>query len=154
MGADTPNAVLFACDHNAVRSPMAEAIMKKFYGQRIYVQSAGVHHDMEVDGFAIAVCEEIGVRLEQHRSRSFEEMEQWGDDIDSYDLVIALSPAAQRHALEYTRVHAVAVEYWPIFDPTGIGNQRAEKLVQYRKARDQIIANILDRFGPADEVGA
>jgi protein-tyrosine-phosphatase len=130
---------------------MAEAIMKKFYGHRIYVQSAGVHHDMEVDGFAIAACEEIGVFLEQHRARSFEEMEQWGDDIDSYDLVIALSPAAQRHAQEYTRCHAVSVEYWPIFDPTGIGQSREEKLAVYRQTRDQIIENILARFGPADE---
>ncbi|MGR3723932.1 low molecular weight phosphatase family protein [Abyssibius alkaniclasticus] len=150
MSSHAISAVLFACDHNAVRSPMAEAIMKKFYGQRIYVQSAGVHHDMEVDGFAIAVCEEIGVFLEQHRSRSFEEMEQWGDDIDSYDLVIALSPAAQRHALEYTRIHAVAVEYWPIFDPTNIGKAREDKLAVYRQTRDQIIAEILKRFGPAD----
>ncbi|MEX0970021.1 MAG: low molecular weight phosphatase family protein [Paracoccaceae bacterium] len=152
MSSQAPSAVLFACDHNAVRSPMAEAIMKKFYGQRIYVQSAGVHHDMEVDGFAIAVCEEIGVFLEQHRSRSFEEMEQWGDDIDSYDLVIALSPAAQRHALEYTRVHAVAVEYWPIFDPTNIGKSREDKLAVYRQTRDQIIAAILKRFGAADQL--
>jgi len=151
MGEERLRAVLFACDHNAVRSPMAEAIMKKFYGQRIYVQSAGVHHDMEVDGFAIAVCEEIGVFLEQHRARSFEEMEQWGDDIDSYDLVIALSPAAQRHAQEYTRVHAVLVEYWPIFDPTGIGAKREDKLAVYRQTRDQIIAQISQRFGPADE---
>ena len=66
-----PSSVLFCCDHNAVRSPMAEGIMKKFYGQKVYVQSAGVKNDMEIDGFSIAVCQEMGVELARHRSRSF-----------------------------------------------------------------------------------
>ena len=91
-----PQSVLFCCDHNAVRSPMAEGIMKKFYGTRIYVQSAGVRNDLEIDGFSIAVCAEIGVELERHRTRSFKDMEQWGDRIDAYDLIVALSPG--RHA--------------------------------------------------------
>ena len=51
-----PSSVLFCCDHNAVRSPMAEGMMKKFYGQAAYVQSAGVYNDMEIDGFSVAVC--------------------------------------------------------------------------------------------------
>ncbi len=54
-----PTSVLFCCDYNAVRSPMAEAIAKKFYGKRIYVQSAGVKNELEVDGFSVAVCAEI-----------------------------------------------------------------------------------------------
>ena len=98
-----PTSVLFCCDHNAVRSPMAEGIMKKYYGSRIYVQSAGVKSELEIDGFSVTVCAEIGVELERHRTRSFEEMEQWGDRIDAYDLIVALSPAAMRAAQEYTR---------------------------------------------------
>ena len=58
MAGPIPNSVLFCCDHNAVRSPMAEGIMKKYYGARIYVQSAGVKNDLEIDGFSIAVCGE------------------------------------------------------------------------------------------------
>ena len=53
---------------------MAEGIMKKFYGTGTYVQSVGVRNDLEVDGFSIAVCQEIDVELERHRSRSFDEM--------------------------------------------------------------------------------
>jgi protein-tyrosine-phosphatase len=150
--ASNPTSVLFACDHNAVRSPMAEGIMKKYYGQRIFVQSAGVKHDLEIDGFSIAVAAELNVPLIKHRARSFDELEEWGDDIDSYDLIIALSPASQRHALEYTRVHALEVEYWPIFDPTGLGNSREDKLNVYRQTRDQISQNIIARFGPPDEI--
>ncbi len=153
MANKTPSAVLFACDFNAVRSPMAEGLMKKYYGTKIFVQSAGVRHDIEIDGFTVAVCDELDVKLEKHQARSFQEMEEWGDQIDGYDLIIALSPAAQRAAQEYTRYFALEVEYWPIFDPTDLGRSRDEKLKAYRQARDQIDARILTRFGPPVEDG-
>ena len=143
-----PQAVLFCCDHNAVRSPMAEALMKKFYGQRAYVQSAGVKNDMEVDGFSIAVCAELGIELSRHRSRSFEEMQDQGDDLGQYDLIIALSPASQRAALDLTKTYHLEVEYWPIIDPTAIGEGRDAKLAAYRQARDQIRDRMITRFGP------
>lgn len=146
-----PSSVLFCCDHNAVRSPMAEGMMKKFYGRAAYVQSAGVRNDMEIDGFAIAVCQELGIELSRHRSRSFDEMKQWGDDLSGFDLVVALSPASQRQALEFTRFFHLDVEYWPILDPTGIGESREAKLAAYRQARDQIKARMVERFGPVVE---
>jgi len=114
------------------------------------VQSVGVKHDIDIDGFAVAVAAEIGVSLEKHRVRSFDEMEEWGDDIDGYDLVVALSPASQRRALEYTRYHALEVEYWPVFDPTGLGESREDKLAAYRQTREQITERIIARFGPPD----
>jgi protein-tyrosine-phosphatase len=150
--ADLPQSVLFCCDHNAVRSPMAEGMMKKFYGTETYVQSAGVKGDMEIDGFSIAVCKELGIELSRHRSRSFDEMQEWGDDLSGFDLVIALSPAAQRKALDLTRFFHLDVEYWPILDPTGLGETREQKLDSYRQSRDQIMQRMLDRFGPPKEV--
>jgi len=122
--------------------------MKKLYGMDIYVQSAGVMNDLEIDGFAIAVCAEIDVELERHRSRSFEEMQEWGDDLSGFDLIIALSPASQRMALDLTRLYHLEVEYWPIMDPTGLGNNRDQKLESYRQSRDQISDKLLERFGP------
>ena len=124
--------------------------MKKLYGTRAYVQSAGVKGDMEIDGFAIAVCKEIGVELSRHRSRSFDEMQQWGDDLSSFDLIVALSPAAQRMALEFTRYHHLEVDYWPILDPTGLGETREAKLSSYRQSRDQIRDRMVSRFGRPD----
>ncbi len=150
MTATLPTSVLFCCDHNAVRSPMAEGLMKKFFGKRLYVQSAGVRNDMEIDGFSIAVCQELGIELSRHRSRSFDEMQEWGDDLSGFDLVVALSPASQRRALDLTRFDHLTVEYWPILDPTGLGEGREAKLAAYRQARDQIRDRILDRFGPPD----
>lgn len=126
--------------------------MKKFYGTGTYVQSVGVKNDLEIDGFSIAVCQELNVELSRHRSRSFDEMEQWGDDLSSFDLVVALSPASQRRALELTRVFHLEVEYWPILDPTGLGGTREDKLDSYRQARDQIIEKLQARWGPPTEV--
>jgi arsenate reductase len=151
---DFPQAVLFCCDHNAVRSPMAEALMKKYYGRRVYVQSAGVRNDMEIDGFSVAVCREMGVELDRHRSRSFEEMQEWGDDLGQFDLIVALSATSRRTALELTRHYHLEVEYWPILDPTGIGETREAKLAAYRQSRDQIRDRILDRFGPPEDQAA
>jgi len=126
---------------------MAEGIMKKLYGTGSYVQSVGVINDLEIDGFSIAVCEEIGVELSRHRSRSFDEMERWGDDLSSFDLIVALSPASQRRALELTRLFHLTVEYWPILDPTGIGETREMKLVSYRQTRDQIKSKLREKWG-------
>ena len=126
---------------------MAEGIMKQFYGTDTYVQSVGVKNDLEIDGFSIAVCQELNVELSRHRSRSFDEMEEWGEDLSSFDLVVALSPASQRRALELTRFYHIEVEYWPILDPTGLGVSREAKLVSYRQARDQIIERLLTHWG-------
>ena len=147
MSNSLPQSILFCCDHNAVRSPMAEGIMKKLYGTDTYVQSVGVINDLEIDGFSIVVCEEIGVELSRHRSRSFDEMERWGDDVSSFDLIVALSPASQRRALELTRLFHLTVEYWPILDPTGIGETREMKLVSYRQTRDQIKSKLSEKWG-------
>ena len=122
--------------------------MKKYYGDRVYVQSAGVKSELDVDGFSVSVCEEIGVPLSHHKARSFDEMQEWGDDLTAYDLIVALSPASQRRVLELTRYHHLEVEYWPIMDPTGLGTRREEKLEAYRQTRDQIRDRMISRFGP------
>lgn len=146
MKKDLPSSVLFCCDYNSVRSPMAEGLLKKKVGQAIYVQSAGVKNELEIDGFSVAVCQELGVELSRHRVRTIDEMMEWGDDLESFDLIVALSPASQRRALEFTRFASLDVEYWPIIDPTGLGESREAKLDAYRQARDQIAAKIEERF--------
>ncbi|MDO6726234.1 MAG: low molecular weight phosphatase family protein [Cognatishimia sp.] len=147
MALDLPQSVLFCCDHNAVRSPMAEGIMKQFYGTDTYVQSAGLKNDLEIDGFAIAVCSENGVELSRHRSRSFEEMEQWGDQLSSFDLIVALTPASYAKAQELTKCYHLELQFWPISDPTAQGETRDAKLAAYRISRDEIIAKLHERWG-------
>jgi arsenate reductase len=149
-----PGSVLFCCDHNAVRSPVAEGLMKKLHGDRIFVQSAGVHHDLDVDPFMVAVAAELDVDISRHRCKSFDEMEEWGDDMGSFDMIVALSPASQRRALEYTRHLSIEVVYWPTLDPTGIGDRREQKLDAYRQTRDQILKSIIATFGPGGDDGS
>jgi protein-tyrosine-phosphatase len=138
--ARQPSAVLFACTLNSVRSPMAEAILKHFHGQRIYVDSVGVRPE-EIDPFAIAVMDEIGIDISRHRAKSFEDLED-----TSYDLVISLSPEAQHNAVELTRTMSCEVEYWPTYDATATEGSREARMEAYRDVRDQIMGRILQRF--------
>lgn len=126
---------------------MAEGLAKKVYGVRAYVQSAGVRSDLEIDGFAIAVCAELGVELSRHRSRSFDEMEQAGDTIGGFDSIVALTPTSHSVALDLTREQSLDVAFWPIPDPTGAGGTREAKLAAYRKARDAILDRLIATWG-------
>ncbi|MHA6325740.1 arsenate-mycothiol transferase ArsC [Roseivivax sp. CAU 1753] len=147
MPESLPRSVLFCCDHNAVRSPMAEGLMKQLYGTGTYVQSVGVLSDLDVDGFAIAVCQELGVELSRHTTRTFEELEAMGEALSGFDLIVAMSSAANRQALDLTRLFNLTVEYWPVLDPTGIGETREVKLEAYRQTRDQIRNHMTQKWG-------
>jgi protein-tyrosine-phosphatase len=146
--ATLPSAVLFACTMNSVRSPMAEAIMRHFHGQRIFVASIGVRAG-EPDPFVVAVMDEIGIDVSRHRAKSFEEL-----DDDYFDLVVTLSPEAHHHALEMTRTMACEVEFWPTFDPTAVEGSRDARLDAYREVRDTLMQRINARFpmGPVPSV--
>lgn len=139
--ADLPGAVLFACSRNAVRSPMAAAILKHLAGRRIYVDSAGVRAG-EPDPFAIAVMEELGIDLSGHRPAALADLND-----TSFDLIVTLSPEAHHKALELTRTIAADVEYWPTPDPTATEGTREQRLAAYREVRDQLTERIKSRFG-------
>lgn len=136
-------SVLFLCAHNAVRSPMAEAIARHYFGRELYVQSAGVRAG-EPDGFAIAVLDEIGIDASRHRPRTLSELEEW--EGLSFDLILSLSPEAHHAALELTRTMAVEVEYWPTADPTLAEGSREQRLDAYRDLRDTLAARIKARL--------
>lgn len=137
---DLPGAVLFACNMNAVRSPMAAALMHHLFGQRVYVASAGVRPG-EKDHLAIAVMEEMGIDLNDHMPQSFAELSD-----TSFDLVISLTPEAHHTAMELTRAMAVDAEYWPTLDPTLETGNREQKLEAYRACRDNLFKKIKTRF--------
>ena len=140
-----PQAVLFACNMNSVRSPMAAALLKQMLGTWLYVGSAGVRKG-ERDALAAAAMEEIGIDISAHRPLTFEELE----DLEglNFDLIVTLSPEAHHKALELTRTAAVDVEYWPTADPTAIEGSREQRLNAYREVRDQLLARVRERFSP------
>ena len=138
--ADFPGSVLFACTHNAIRSPMAEGVLKHLLGDRVYVDSVGVHAG-EIDAFAVAVMDEIGIDINRHHSKAFDELE------DTYfDLVISLSPEAQHRAVEMTRTMATEVEYWKTMDPSYVHGNREVRIKVYREVRDELLNRIKLRF--------
>jgi protein-tyrosine-phosphatase len=138
-----PLAVLFACGLNAIRSPMAAAMLRQMFGSSIYVGSAGVRKG-EPDPFAVAVMAEIGLDISRHKPLTFEEL----DDLEglNFDLIVTLAPEAHHRALEITRTSAVDVEYWPTPDPSVIEGSREQRLEAYRAVRDQLLAQIRTRF--------
>ncbi len=138
--ADLPESVLFCCTTNAVRSPMAEGILKWLHGRHIYVDSVGVHKG-EIDSFAVAAMDEIGIDLTRHRSKSFDDLED-----TSFDLIVSLSPEAQHSAVEMTRTMACEVEFWHTMDPTIVEGSRDVRMEAYRHVRDTLMRRIQERF--------
>jgi protein-tyrosine-phosphatase len=137
-----PSSVLFACSQNAVRSPMAEALAKRLYGHSAYIDSVGVRADEEVDLFAAAALDEIGIDVHRHHAKTF-------DDVDpsSFDLIVTLSPEAHHRALDFARNTATEVEYWPVPDATAVEGSRDIRLQAYRQVRDLLLRRLKERFG-------
>ncbi|MEG9860993.1 MAG: low molecular weight phosphatase family protein [Parvularculales bacterium] len=141
---ENPGAVLFACNYNAVRSPMAEALMKHLCGQTIYVDSCGVRSG-ELDSFCVEVLWEVGIEMDKHRPKSFSDLQD-----TSFDLIFTLTPEAHHQALELTRTMAVNVEYWPTMDPTIATGSREQVLMSYRQVRDALNERLRKRFSTDD----
>jgi protein-tyrosine-phosphatase len=138
-------SVLFVCAMNAVRSPMAEAIARHYFGRSIYVQSAGVRRG-EANAFMRAALDEIGIDASGHKPRTLQELEEW--EGLNFDLIISLSPEAHHAALELTRTMAAEVEYWPTPDPTLVQGSRDQMLDAYRDVRDGLSYRIRLKLKP------
>ena len=152
MGAVTPlvrpGAVLFACNFNRVRSPMAETLLRRLARDRIYADSCGLRlaasaDASPVDPFAESVMAELACDLSGHAPKTFDDLHD-----SSFDLVVSFTPEAQHRAVEMTRGRAAEIEYWPIFDPTLVEGSRESRLAAYREVRDGLATRIADRFGP------
>jgi protein-tyrosine-phosphatase len=136
-------SVLFMCALNQVRSPMAEALAKHFFGKSVYVQSAGVRKG-EIDGFMLSALDEMGIDARKHRPRTVTELEEW--EGLNFDLIITLSPEAHHKALDLTRTVSADVEYWPTPDPTITQGTREQILDSYRDVRDGLMKRIMARL--------
>ena len=140
MANGLPSAVLFCCTQNAIRSPMAEGMLKQILGKQIYVDSVGVRAG-ELDPFAVAAMDEIGIDLAKHKSKTFDTLED-----TSFDLIISLSPEAQHKAVDMTRTMACEVEFWNTFDPSIVEGSREQRMDAYREVRDKLMERIRERF--------
>ncbi len=143
-----PDSVLFACNLNRVRSPVAAALLRHRLGARVFVDSCGLKPGEEVDPFAAVVMAEVGLDLSGHRPKGFHELED-----DSFDLVISLTPEAHHRAVELSRGRAVELEYWPVYDPTLEGGSREQRLTAYRNLRLDLGRRLDARFPALQSFG-
>ncbi len=138
-----PSAVLFVCTQNAIRSPMAAALMHAAHGSKVYVASAGIAAG-DPDPFVGLIMDEIGLDLTRHRPHAIDDLADNG-----FDLVVTLSPEARVHAEAMAKTLAIAVEHWPTDDPSREQGSRAQIMDAYRGVRDRLQAKIGERFGAA-----
>jgi protein-tyrosine-phosphatase len=141
MSNKLPSAVLFACTLNAIRSPMAAAIMHHHYGHKTYVASCGIAAG-DPDPFVGMIMDEIGIDLKKHRPHSFEDLED-----SAFDLLITLSPEAKTKAEDMSRTMAIEIENWTVVDPSQTQGSREQILDAYREVRDDIVKKVKTRFG-------
>lgn len=140
MSDKPPQAVLFACTMNAIRSPMAEALFKLRFDKLAYVTSCGLRKG-DLDPMAVFAMDDLGVDISKHKPKTFDELED-----DNFDLIVTLSPEAHHRALEYTRHLALEVEYWPTFDPSMVDGSRDQRLDAFVQTRNELDKKIRERF--------
>jgi protein-tyrosine-phosphatase len=150
MTARSPQAVLFMCGQNSVRSPIAASLLRQLVPHGLYIQSAGVSR-ADLDPFAVAVMKESGIDISAHKPWTIEDLEDW--EGFNFDLIITLSPEAHHKALQLTATLATEVEYWPTPDPVGVEGRRELQLDAYRHVRDGLREKIRKRFGNAGKTG-
>ena len=135
-----PSSVLFACNMNAIRSPIAAALLRHLAGSGHYIRSAGVRPG-DVDPFTVEVMNEIGIDITEHEPVAVSDL------FDSYfDLIITLTPEAHHQALELTHFMSVEVRYWPLIDPALVEGNREQILDSYRKCRDNLLKTLTNYF--------
>ena len=134
-------AILFACNINAVRSAMAEAMVKHAFPGRVFVDSCGVTPGIQ-DGFATAVMHEIGLDMSAHEPKSFHDL-----DSGFYDVIISFSPEAHDAARALTQNMDCDTLYWPVDNLANLTGSREEMLRAYRHVRDDIRRKLSLYFG-------
>ncbi len=143
-GEGPPGAVLFACTHNVIRSPMAAGLMRLRFGSLVRVDSVGVRPGEEVSYMAAFIMDEAGVDISRYRPKGFEAFEENEDG--PFDLIVSLSPEAHHSALNLVPTLAAAAEYWPTYDPSLTEGSREQVLMEYRSVRDGLDKRIAARF--------
>jgi protein-tyrosine-phosphatase len=134
----TRPAILFLCNRNAIRSPMAAVLLNHLGGT---AEAAGVTPG-NPDPLSEVVLGEMSLAIPAP-PRPVD-----GLKLGRFGLIVALSPQAQHRALELTRNLPVPVEFWQVADPSLVDGSREMRLAAYRSVRDDLLGKIKDRFAP------
>lgn len=143
---EAPRSVLFVCTHNAIRSPMAAALVRLQFGPLVRAESAGIRPSEEVSAMAAFVMDEAGADIAKWRPRGIESLLDEDAETGAFDLIVSLSPEAHHRALDLIPRLAASAEYWPTFDPSLAEGSREQMLMEYRAVRDALAKRIAQRF--------
>ena len=141
-----PQTVLFVCNLNRVRSPMAAGLMRRLYGAGVVAESCGLEPCDEIDPMVVAVMQEVGVDLIDHQPSGLADFAS-----APFDLMVALSEQARPRVEVEAALRGAAVACWVTEDPTGTEGSRETRLEAYRQVRRDLEARIVERFGPPQE---
>lgn len=131
-------SILFACNMNSVRSPMAAALLRRDGSGDFKVDSAGVYEG-GLDPFVEIVMKEFDVAMEDHEPKSLE-----GVKLKEFDVIITLTPEAAVEARRY--LPHESIEFWDIENPSDERGGREAILEAYRRVRDTLAARLKSRF--------
>jgi protein-tyrosine-phosphatase len=139
---EKPSSVLFVCNHNSIRSPMAEAIAKELCGQSIFIDSVGVADEIiDINPFCISALEEIDIDLTQHKPKKIEDLNDY-----SFDLVVTLSPAAYQRVINFEHLLSAEIENWPTMDPSTTQGNRDLIMESFRELRTLLQKKLAERL--------
>jgi arsenate reductase len=136
--------LLFLCTGNSARSQMAEALLRHEAGDRFEVFSAGTHPSL-VRPEAIAVMNEIGIDISEHRSKSIDEFKRDESKGQELDTVITVCDHANESCPVFPgKTHRL---HWPFDDPAAVKGTEEQRLDAFRKVRDRIHGRIMVFLG-------
>jgi arsenate reductase (thioredoxin) len=126
--------VLFLCTHNSCRSQMAEGLLKNLAGNKFDAYSAGVN-PTSVHPLAKKVMKEIGIDISGQESKSVDEF------LDKeFDFVITVCDNARQTCPFFPGNHELL--HWSLEDPAIALGSEEERLLIFRKIRDQLSDHI------------
>lgn len=132
----TERSILFVCNMNSVRSPMAEAVARKILGPDYRISSCGVYRGAR-DPFVEQVLKQADIPHTPHEPQEFGQC-----DVGSFDIVVAFTPEA---AGEARRLHG-SVEFWEVENPTDTRGSELDIQHAYARLRDDLAEKVADRF--------
>jgi arsenate reductase len=129
--------VLFLCTHNTARSQMAEALLKKYAGDRFEVHSAGFE-PADINPFTRKVMAEVGLDLGGQYSKGVKE---YLGKINFAYVIIVCHRAEKTCPTAFPSILPQRL-FWPFEDPVAFEGTAEEKLAKFREIRDQIDGRI------------
>ncbi len=142
MSKEKIESLLFVCNYNSVRSPIAECLAKDIFGDRVFIDSIGIQEELlDINPFAISVMEEAGLNLLNHKPKHSEDLND-----TSFDLIICLSAEAEEKMKSLTRGYDIKIELWETDDPSGVKGNRENIMSAFRDMRDELKKRIEERL--------